>query len=194
MRLGIRVAAAEDAVVGDVRERRPDLLAGHVEVIVGDLDARPTAERSTPRPAPRSPGTRSPRPRGSSSGSGALLLAAVRHDRRAPPCRARSRPCAAAPRAGELLQHDRLVAVRRALAAVLLGPGQARVARVVDLPAPLAAVVGGQVVVEPGADLGAEAASSGPPWRPRRLAYNGDRGRHQRLRRGRDAGDRPCRR
>ncbi len=56
----------------------------------------------------------------------------------------------------ELLQHDRLMAVGRAAAAVLLGPGQARVAGVEHLPAPLPTRLGREVVRQPSADLRSE--------------------------------------
>jgi len=58
--------------------------------------------------------------------------------------------------AGELLERDRLVAVGRALAAVLLRPGQPGVAGVEDLPRPLAGIAGGQVRLEPGTNARAE--------------------------------------
>ena len=58
--------------------------------------------------------------------------------------------------ARELLEHDRLVAVRRALASVLLGPGQPGVTGVEDLPRPLAGITCRQVRLEPGANARAE--------------------------------------
>jgi hypothetical protein len=58
--------------------------------------------------------------------------------------------------ARELLERDRLVAVRRALAAVLLGPGQPGVAGVEDLARPLARISCRQVRLEPGANTRAE--------------------------------------
>ena len=78
-RLGV-AAREEDAEVGEVRERRPHLLA------VRRRSARRRASRScarrrdrSRRPAPRSPGTRSPRRRGAARGSAPS----------APRCRAR---------------------------------------------------------------------------------------------------------
>jgi hypothetical protein len=56
----------------------------------------------------------------------------------------------------ELLERYRLVAVRRALAAVLLRPGQPGVAGVEDLPRPLAGIPRGQVRLEPRANARAE--------------------------------------
>ena len=72
--------------------------------------------------------------------------------------------------AGHLLEEDRLVGVRRPAAAVLLGPREADVAGVVERTAPLAhlrplearraAAVSlepvGEVLLEPGAQLGPE--------------------------------------
>jgi hypothetical protein len=58
--------------------------------------------------------------------------------------------------ARELLEHDRLVAVGRALAAVLLGPGQPGIAGVEDLPRPLARLARREVRLEPGAHARAE--------------------------------------
>jgi hypothetical protein len=58
--------------------------------------------------------------------------------------------------AGELLERDRLVAVWRALAAVLLRPGQPGIAGVEDLPRPFARIARGQVRLEPRANARAE--------------------------------------
>ncbi len=71
LRVGV-AAGEEDAEVGDVRERRPDLLAVDDEVAVLERArscGRPRGR--SPRPAPRSPGTRSPRRSGSSPGAAA---------------------------------------------------------------------------------------------------------------------------
>src|SRR6185369_11460212 len=85
-----------------------------------------------------------------------LLLAAVGHDRRS----GHAKPDHADVRrrlgARELLERDRLVRVRRALAAVLHGPGQAGVARVVLLAAPRAPVLVRRVRLDPLPHLGAE--------------------------------------
>src|SRR5207245_5722153 len=73
-----------------------------------------------------------------------LLLAAVGHDRRARHADADHAHVLRSLGAGELLEHDRLVAVWSPLAAVLLRPGQAGVPGLVELAAPLAARLGGQ--------------------------------------------------
>ena len=85
-----------------------------------------------------------------------LLLRAVGHDRRPGHPEADHAHVARRLRTGELLEHDRLMAVRSALAPVLLGPGQPGVARVVELPRPLARVARGQIRLEPGANAFAE--------------------------------------
>ncbi len=85
-----------------------------------------------------------------------LVLRTVEHDRR--PGHAEADHAHVRRRLGprELLEHDRLMAVRRASPAVLLGPGQPGVTGVEDLPRPLARLARGQVRLEPGADTGAE--------------------------------------
>ena len=65
-----------------------------------------------------------------------LRLRAVRHDRRARHTEPHDADVGRSRRARHLLEEDRLVRVRSAAAAVLLRPGQPRVARVVERAAP----------------------------------------------------------
>ena len=99
-----------------------------------------------------------------------LLVGAVRDDRRPGHAEADHADVGRSLGGGELLVEDRLEGVRRAGAAVLLRPRQAGVARRVEQLAPLAheriveplraaaaaALVLGQVRVDPAAHLGAE--------------------------------------
>ena len=156
--LGVGVRAADqDAEVGDVRVRRPDLLAVDDEAAVSRLDAGP--HRGEVRARSRLREALAPDLLGAQDllqVALLLLLGAVRHDRRAGHSQADHADVLGRLRSRELLEHDRLVAVRGALAAVLLGPGEADEAGVVQLPAPLAPWLGGQVRLEPLAHLCAE--------------------------------------
>ena len=161
----------EDAVVGDVRERRPHLLAvDDVDVAValgarsrgGEVGARVRLGEAL---APDLLGGQDLR-----QVRVLLLVGAVRHDRRPGHPEADDADVRGRLRARHLLVEDRLEAVGRAGAAVLLRPGQPGVAGLVQLAAPLAAEVVaeallaaapaapllGQVGVEPGAQLGAK--------------------------------------
>src|SRR5204863_5561523 len=156
--LGLRVAAAdEDAEVGDVRVRRPDLLAVDDEGAVLRLDAG-THRREVRARAGLGEALAPDLLRAEDLLQVALLLllGAVRHDRRAGHPEADHADVLRRLRAGELLEHDRLVAVRSALAAVILRPREPDEAGVIELAAPLAAGLGGQVRLEPLAHLGAE--------------------------------------
>ena len=168
----VRIALRDqDAEVGDVRERRPDLLAvDHVDVAAA---VRAGAGRSEV-----GAGVRLGEPLAPDLVRGEdlrevrllLLLRAVRDDRRAghpepdhADVRRRVGP-------GRLLVEDRLEAVRGSGTAVFLRPGQAGVAGVVEHPAPFAAervveALGAapaaapllrQVRRDPGAQLGPE--------------------------------------
>src|SRR4029079_5127737 len=100
---------------------------------------------------------------------------AVRHDRR--PRHAEADDADVARRAGarHLLVEDRLVAVRRARAAVLLRPGQARVAGLGELAAPLAPeALEARLAAAQTAELLREV---GPDPRPRLRAEGRFRGR-----------------
>ena len=119
-------ARDEDAPVGDVRVRRPHLLAVDDEVRSLEPRARPhRREVGSGVAAPRSPGTRSPRPERMGCEVARLLgVGAVRDDRR--PGHPEPDHAEVLRRLGprELLEEDRLVAVRLAAAAVLLRPGE----------------------------------------------------------------------
>ncbi len=161
----------EDAVVGDVRERRPHLLAVddvHVALALGartcggEVGACVRLRESLAPDFLRGEDLREVR----------LLLrvGAVRDDRR--PRHTEPDDADVTGRLCErhLLVEDRLVAVRRTFAAVLLRPRQPGVARVIELATPLAAEVVaealfatapatplfGHVRLEPGAQFGAE--------------------------------------
>jgi hypothetical protein len=156
--LRVRIATADkDAVVGDVSERRPDLLAVDDERAVLSLDRGANCRevgsgaRLREALAPDLLGRKDLR-----QVATLLLLGSVRHDRWAGHAEPDHAHVLRRLRPGELLEHDRLVAVRCAAAAVLLGPGQAGVARLVHLPAPLPRVARRQVLLEPRANLGAK--------------------------------------
>ena len=168
----VRVAEAdEDAPVGDVRERRPDLLAVEDEHVAAPL--HPRAHRCEVGAGIRLGEALAPDLLGGQDLRQVrllLLLGAVRHDRR--PGHAESDHADVRRRARQrrLLEVDRLEAVRRAGAAVLLRPRQAGVARVVERAAPVAvervveplraaapaAPLLREIRVEPGAQLRAE--------------------------------------
>src|SRR5581483_5774978 len=128
----------EDAVVGDMRERRPHLLAVDEEVVALVLDACArgrevaTGVRLREALAPDVLGVEDVR-------EVALLLLRrpPRDDRR--PGHAEADHAEVRRRLGArgLLEEDRLVAVGRTGAAVLLRPGQARVPGLTELAAPL---------------------------------------------------------
>ena len=129
----------EDAVVGDVRERRPHLLPVDEEVVAAILDPRADGRQVAAcvglreALAPDLLGAQDLR-------EVALLvgLTAPRHDRRprhAEADHAEVRRCLGARR---LLEEDRLVAVRRAGPAELLRPGETRVPGLAEQAAPLA--------------------------------------------------------
>ena len=164
-------AREEDAEVGEVRERRPHLLPVHDEVAVVEPRARPHAGEVRACAglgealAPDLLGREERR-----EVAPLLLLGAVRDDRRAGHADADDADVRRRLGARELLEEDRLVRVRRAAAAVLLGPGEPDVAGVVERPAPgahLGSVEAGrptavalevvrEVLLEPRAKLGPE--------------------------------------
>ena len=174
-RLGVALRD-EDAEVGDVRERRPHLLAVHDVDVAAPLGARARGGEVGARVRLRE--ALAPDLVGGEERlevARLLLLGAVRDDRRPGHAEADHADVGRSLRRGELFVEDRLEAVRRARAAVLLRPGQARVAGLVELAAPLAheriveplraaataALVGRQVRIDPRAHLGAKLASSG---------------------------------
>src|SRR5207248_11766957 len=136
----LRVAERdEDAVVGDVSERRPDLLA------VDDVDVSATFDacacgsevgarvRLGEALAPDLLGGQDLR-----QVRLLLVVAAVRHDRRPGHTEPDDADVGGSLRARHLLVEDGLEAVRGARAAVLLGPGQPGIAGLVQLAAPVA--------------------------------------------------------
>ena len=140
--LAVRVAARdEDAPVGDVRERRPDLLAVDDEVaVVAARRVVRTAERSEPASglgealAPDLLGREDLR-----EVALLLLVGAVRDDRRPGHAEPDHAEVAAAPRRAPSPRGRSPGGCTGApRAAVLLRPGQPRVAGLVELPAPVA--------------------------------------------------------
>ena len=132
------------APVGDLGERRPDLLAGDDVLVAVAHGLALTATRGrSRRPARRSPGTTPRRPcRMRGQVRGLLLVGGLGHDRRAGVQQA-DEVHADVGRAGQgrLLEEDQLLGERGAAAAVLRGPVDAGVARLEELPLP-AGVVG----------------------------------------------------
>ena len=164
--LAVRVAAGdEDAPVGDVRERRPDLLAVDDEVTVLPAGAR--AHRGQVGARTRLGEALAPDLLGGEDLLEVLLLlgvGAVRDDRRPGHPEADHAEVRGCFGARHLLEEDRLVAVRGGRAAVLLGPRQPGVAGLVQLAAPVAAGLleaaaphfVREVGLDPRAQLGAE--------------------------------------
>src|SRR5262249_40520144 len=129
----------EDAEVRDVRERRPDLLAvDDVDVSApfgtracgGEVGARVRLREAL---APDLLGCEQ-----RLEAARLLLLRAARDDRRPGHAQTDHADVGWSLRRCELLVKDRLEAVRRAAAPVLLRPGQARVAGLVETSTPLA--------------------------------------------------------
>src|SRR5262249_39842901 len=129
----------EDAEVGDVSERRPDLLA------VDDVDVAATFGAGTGGGEvgacvrlrePLAPDLLGGEDR--PEGARLLLLGPVGDDRRPGHAQADHPDVGRGLRRGELLVEDRLEAVGRAGASVFLRPGQTGVARLVEVAAPLA--------------------------------------------------------
>src|SRR5437588_740743 len=168
----LRVAERdEDAEVGDVGERRPDLLPVDDVHVPAALGAR--ACRGEVGAGARLREALAPDLLGGEDLRKMRLLLRVRavgHDRRPGHPEPDHADVGGRLRARHLLVEDRLEAVGRAGAAVIRRPGQARVAGLVKLAAPLAAesvavAIGaaspapslvGQVRVEPVAQLGAK--------------------------------------
>ncbi len=161
----------EDAEVGDVRERRPDLLAVDDVDVAAALGARAAGGEVGARVRLRE--ALAPDLVGGEERlevARLLLVGAVRDDRRPRHPEADHADVRRRLRGGELFVEERLEAVRRARAAVLLRPRQPGVAGGVERLAPLAhervveplraaaaaALVLGQVRVDPRAHLGAE--------------------------------------
>ena len=165
----VRVALRdEDAEVGDVRERRPHLLPVDDVDVAAALGAR--ARGGEIRARVRLREALAPDLVGREDRlevARLLLLRAVRDDRRPGHVEADHADMGRSLHRGELLVEDRLEAVGRTRAAVLLRPGQPCVAGLVQLAAPLAdegileplgaaaaaALVRREVRVDPGAQL-----------------------------------------
>ena len=126
-------------MVRDVRERRPHLLAVDEEVVALSSTRVRTPARSLPASGSEKPWHQiSSAVRIFERYRCLLLVRPVRHDRRAGHPDPDHADVARRLGARDLLEEDRLVAVRRAAAAVLLRPRQPCVARLAELPAPLA--------------------------------------------------------
>src|SRR5438093_1170938 len=132
-----RRADEDEEPVGDVGERRPDLLTVHHVVFAVAHGARLGCRHVGPRRRLRVAG-RPDLVRGENGGNEALLLGAgpVADDRRADPPDGHRVHHLRGARAGELLIEDRLLHRREPGAAVLLRPGGAEKARGVKLPLP----------------------------------------------------------
>ena len=151
----VRVALRdEDAEVGDVRERRPHLLPVDDVDVAAALGARARGGEVGARVRLRE--ALAPDLVGREDRlevARLLLLRPVRDDRRPGHVEADHADMGRSLHRGELLVEDRLEAVRRTRAAVLLRPGQPCVAGLVQLAAPLA----DEGILEP---LGAAAAAA----------------------------------